>query len=536
MISRGRQASIVASPVLVGAVTVLVTVVAVFLAYNANSGLPFVPTTQLKVHTANGANLVKGNEVRQGGFRIGVVQDLRPVALPGGKVGAELDLKLDKVAGEVPVDSRVRIRPRSALGLKYVELTRGRSRETLPDGGTLPASQASIPVELDEVFSTFDPPTRQAAQENLDGFGTALAGRGEDLNELLRQAPELFGRLEPVAANLADPDTALAQFFGELGETARILRPVSKVNARLFSDMATTFEAISRDPDALKATISKSPPTLAEGERSLRAQRPFLRNTAAFSRDLSAAAGELRGALPIVNEALEVGTPVVRRSVGLNDDLQGTLRALRDLTDAPTTDTALRALTATVTTLQPQLRYLGPYVTVCNYWNTFWTFTAEHFTAPDSTGTSQRALLNSGAPQDDSLTSQGANEFATGRNVLEPGGIRQFVHNNFYPSAVDRKGNADCEAGQQGYGYRGNAHDTTADGFYERTVVEPPPGRGPDFTGNQGPTFDRYGRNARGIGLNRATVPPGQTFTREPGGRGATVDPITVDQLKGRGG
>ena len=533
---RRAQTSIVANPVLVGAITVLVTVVAVFLAYNANSGLPFVPTTQIKVQAANGANLVKGNEVRQGGFRIGVVQDLRPVMLPDGRVGAELDLKLDKVAGDVPIDSTVRIRPRSALGLKYVELTRGRSRELLPDGGMLPARQTSVPVELDEVFSTFDQPTRQASQDNLEGFGTALAGRGGDLNELLREAPELFGRLEPVAANLADPETALAEFFGELGETARILRPVSKTQARLFTDMATTFDAISRDPAALKATISKSPGTLDEGVRSLREQRPFLRNTAAFSRDFSAAAAELRGALPTVNQAVEVGTPVLRRSVELNDDLQGTLRSLRDLTDAPATDTALRALTGTVTTLQPQLRFLGPYVTVCNSWNAFWTFTAEHFTAPDATGTSERALLNSGAPQDDSVTTQGANEFVTGRNVLEPGGIRQYLHANFYPHAVDTKGEADCEAGQQGYGYRANAHDTTPDGFYERAVVEPTAGRGVDFTGNQGPTFDRYDRNGHGIGLNRARVPEGQTFTREPGGRGATVDPITVDQLKGRGG
>ena len=61
---------------LVGAVTTLVIVVAVFLAYNANNGLPFVPTRQLDVLVSNGANLVKGNEVRSGGFRIGVVTDM----------------------------------------------------------------------------------------------------------------------------------------------------------------------------------------------------------------------------------------------------------------------------------------------------------------------------------------------------------------------------------------------------------------------------------------------------------------------------
>ncbi len=41
-------ASIVASPVLVGAVTVLVIVVAVFLGYNANKGLPFIPVYEIK--------------------------------------------------------------------------------------------------------------------------------------------------------------------------------------------------------------------------------------------------------------------------------------------------------------------------------------------------------------------------------------------------------------------------------------------------------------------------------------------------------
>ena len=45
--SRRATTAIVASPVLVGAVTPLVTVVAVFLAYNANNALPFVPTKTL---------------------------------------------------------------------------------------------------------------------------------------------------------------------------------------------------------------------------------------------------------------------------------------------------------------------------------------------------------------------------------------------------------------------------------------------------------------------------------------------------------
>jgi ABC-type transporter Mla subunit MlaD len=61
----------VASPVLVGAVTVLISSIAVFISYTANQGLPFVPTYDLKAELPSGAKLVEGNEVRAGGFRVG---------------------------------------------------------------------------------------------------------------------------------------------------------------------------------------------------------------------------------------------------------------------------------------------------------------------------------------------------------------------------------------------------------------------------------------------------------------------------------
>ena len=134
---RRANASIVANPVLVGAVTTLVVLVAVFLAYNANNGLPFVPTRQYKVQLENGSNLVRGNEVRAGGFRVGVVESLRPVSLPNGRTIAELTLKLDKKTGSVPIDSTATIRPRSALGLKYIQLTPGKSKQNFVDGDTI---------------------------------------------------------------------------------------------------------------------------------------------------------------------------------------------------------------------------------------------------------------------------------------------------------------------------------------------------------------------------------------------------------------
>src|SRR2546429_9884382 len=111
MSGRRASSSIVANPVLVGAVTTLVVIVAVFLAYNANNGLPFVPTRQYKLQIDNGSNLVKGNEVRAGGFRVGVVEGLQPVTLPNGQTVAGLKLKIDKKNGNVPIDSTAKNRP-----------------------------------------------------------------------------------------------------------------------------------------------------------------------------------------------------------------------------------------------------------------------------------------------------------------------------------------------------------------------------------------------------------------------------------------
>src|SRR6267378_5501217 len=75
---RENRASVVASPVLVGAVTVLIVIVGVFLAYNANNGLPFVPTYDLNAELPSGQKLVRGNEIRLGGFRVGTVSDIKP--------------------------------------------------------------------------------------------------------------------------------------------------------------------------------------------------------------------------------------------------------------------------------------------------------------------------------------------------------------------------------------------------------------------------------------------------------------------------
>ena len=85
MTRRRGTSALVASPVLVGAVTVLVAMISVFLAYNANNGLPFVPTYDVRAEIPGGSNLVVGNEVRLGGFRVGVVDRILPGVAGAGE-------------------------------------------------------------------------------------------------------------------------------------------------------------------------------------------------------------------------------------------------------------------------------------------------------------------------------------------------------------------------------------------------------------------------------------------------------------------
>src|SRR3712207_6132706 len=203
---RRGTGAIVANPVLVGAVTLLVVVVAVFLAYNANNGLPFVPARTIYAEMPSGAEVNKGVEVREGGFRIGVVEDLKPKRISSGKVGAVLQLKLDESAGPYPKDSTLLIRPRAPLALKIAQFQRGKSKENLPDGGTIPVKNTKIATDLDELYSLYDEPTQAGTRNNVYGFGSAFMGRGGDLSTTIRQLPALFSRLEPVMRNLSDPD------------------------------------------------------------------------------------------------------------------------------------------------------------------------------------------------------------------------------------------------------------------------------------------------------------------------------------------
>lgn len=443
--TRRSSASVAANPVLIGAATLLVVVVAVFLAYNANSGLPFVPTYSVNLEVKNAAQLVKGNEVRLGGTRVGVVQEITPVRRRNGAVGARLGLKLEKTVQPLPTDSTAIIRPRSALGLKYVELTKGSSTTGFEDGATIPLSQARPePVEIDEVFNMFDDRTRAASQKNLTEFGNALTGRGQELNDAIGELEPLFRNLRPVARNLSDRRTGLGRLFRSLGRTAAQVAPVAEQQADLFANLDRTFGALAEVTGPIQDTITSGPPTLEAGTRSFPRQRPFLANAEAFFRELRPGTRALATAAPDLADAFVVGTPVLRRSIALNRRLNATFGTLEDFAQDPLVALGLDDLTSTARIARPLLAYLDPVQSTCNYVTLLLRNAASHLSEGDANGTAQRFIQV--------VTPSGPNNEGSPSSRPASGGGRgdaNFLHSNPYPNTASPGQTKECEAGNE---------------------------------------------------------------------------------------
>lgn len=470
---RNRAAALAASPTMVGAITTLVVLVAVFLSYNANSGLPFVPVYRVGVEICDAARLSPNNEVRIGGNRVGVVESIETVQLDeatgcrtsageSSTAAAKLNLKLDASAEPLPADSVVRVRYRSSFGLKYLEIVRGEG-EGLPEGGDLALANAQEQTEFDDIANTFDTDTREASRQVLEGFGTGFAARGASLNQAIESLNPLFANLKPVSNALSDPGTALARFFPELADAARIVAPVAEDNAQLFTNAAIAFAAVSSDEQALRDSISGGVGVLEEGVESLPVQQPFLRDFAEVSRLLRPGVRDLRISLPALNGAVSAGAKTLPRTQRTFTDLEGAFGELEDLVDEPSTRATLVRLEDTFDTGASAAGQIGPYQTVCSYWNYWFTYLVEHFSQPTQFGTSERIILTGspGATSPQHFPRNPLDSYSGGQAdgrysdlAMPPGQFDPYeipiLHGNPYgPSGTEAS--PDCQAGQTGY-------------------------------------------------------------------------------------
>lgn len=351
-----------------GAVAIVVAAVAVFISYNANSGLPFVPTYRVTVQVPDAAELSKGDDVRIGGGRVGQVLGVTAVpAPPGGTPHARVALALDARTRKLPVDTQVQIRPASILGAKYVAIVPGRAPRTVPQGGTLPLSQARPVVEINDFLGTFDAPTRQSIRGTVGDLGDAVAGRGEPLNAATGSTAQLLAPLARVSRTFAAPSTNMAGFVEGANAAASAVAPVAPVLAALLGHLDTTLAAVQDAGGSLGQTLQQLPPTETQATTTLRDALPVLADATALSSGLRAGSALLPTAATRLDAAVREGTAVLRPSAGVpavGSALADTLNRLAGQADPLSGD--LRQLTPTVTSLDTMLSYLGPAQTACN--------------------------------------------------------------------------------------------------------------------------------------------------------------------------
>ena len=441
---RRRESAFLTSPVLIGALTVLVVIVAVALAYNANTGLPFVPSYDLHVQAADASELQKGDDVNLGGALVGLVSSVTPSRTRSGRPIAVLNLKLYKSVEPLPSNTRFTIRLKGAIGLKYLAVTMGHSAHGLRNGATVPLRQSASAVDFDQVLGMFNPPTRKGVTDSTIGFGEALAGRGYDLNQAIGAFGPLLRDLQPVAVNLASPRTNLAGFFRGLEGFSGALAPVAATQARLFGNLDTTFRALAGVSPALAQTISATPPAFAATIRDTPRIRPFLTDTASLLHQLRPAFATLRTSAPVLADTFAIGKRTLPGTASLDRQTVALAQRLQSYSADPGVQGGLDRLAQTSMALRRPLSFLAPVQSSCNYVTLFLRNTASLLSEHVSEGTFLR-FVQIAITDLPGRESQPSSKLYTGKAVQSSGP----VHVNPYPNTDSPGQVAECSAGNE---------------------------------------------------------------------------------------
>lgn len=455
--NRRRNTSLAGSPLLIGAITTLIVVVAVFLSYNANNGLPFVPTYDIKVVLPEGSGLQPANQVRIAGTRVGIVGSLKPVENPHtGRVTAVANLKLEKKVQPLPADTKAIVLSVSAIGLKYLELEKGTSSRTIKAGGEIPLSQTTEPVDIDQLFNMFDEKTRTAIQQNTNNFGDGLAGRGLELNETIHTLRPLVNHAIPVLRNLASPQTDLANFFPALERVSEQAAPVAEQQAAFYSEQDTFFKAFASVAKSIEEATEGGPASLEQAIYSFPHEAAFIEKNTEFMRLLRPSAEALVTVAPQLGHAFSVGAVNLNAATKLNDTLAESAQALQKFAENPVVTAGLEDFTQTLQYGNPLLAGLAPVQAYCNYI----TLTFRNVSSLESENVGVGTLGRAGAklppagPNNEGFPSAvPANGPSTEKANVSSNAIvdNDHLHYNPYPNVAGPGQPKLCEAGNEKY-------------------------------------------------------------------------------------
>ncbi|HEX6742648.1 MAG TPA: MlaD family protein [Solirubrobacteraceae bacterium] len=305
---------------------------------------------QVKVAFPEATQLGLEADVRVAGVSVGKVRDktIDP-AHPNRTVAT---IELDRKYAPIAKDARAILRQKTLLGETYVEMTPGNKRAagTVPDGGFLGDARVAKTVELDEIFQALDPKTRKSFQSWQQDLSKAVAGRGRDLNDALGNLPafaddgnDLLTVLDGQAQQVSDLVRGTGQVFGALTQDEGQLH-------NLVVNAGDTFDATSRQQEALAQTFRIFPTFLDESKATFQRLESFSKDTDPLVQDLRPAARDL--------------TPTLRDVRALAPDLRNLFVNLDPLITA--SKTGLPALRDTLTQAKPLLAQTQPFLEQLN--------------------------------------------------------------------------------------------------------------------------------------------------------------------------
>jgi ABC-type transporter Mla subunit MlaD len=328
-----------------GLIAIVVIVVATFFAFTKD--IPFTKPYELKATFENAPPLQTGQAVRIAGVDVGTVSEVEPAG--GDSPAVTVTMKLKDEALPIHEDAEVKVRPRIFFeGNLFFDVKPGTpGTDELDSGDTIPASQTSAPVQIDQVLGTLNGDTRGNLQKLLVGFGGALnappvAGEDDD------QDPDARGDTGGRALNDSLEYSADALRGGAVVNEALLGTDLHDLS-KLISGQQRIFAALSRNETQLKDLISNFNITM----RSLAAEQDNLRETIRLLPDLLDAANpaldNLNAAFPSTRAwalemipgvretpaTLEAGFPWIEQTRLLlqPSELQGLVNDLRPAVD-----------------------------------------------------------------------------------------------------------------------------------------------------------------------------------------------------------
>jgi phospholipid/cholesterol/gamma-HCH transport system substrate-binding protein len=387
---RSHQARL--TPYQAGLIALVVIVIGVFL--GASKDIPFTRPFQLKAVFENAPPIHKGQAVRIAGVDVGKVSAVEGKG--GDSPAVVVTMKLEDEALPIHKDARIKVRPRLFFeGNLFFEVRPGTPEAgDVEDGDTIPLSQTSAPVQLDQVLGTLDTDTREDLQKLLVGYGDAINGKpqpGEDADQDPDTKGETAGKslndtYEYAAQSLrggailndATLGTEMHDLSKLIGSQQRIFAALSSREGSL-KDLITNFNitmgALAAEEANLRATIRELP-------QVLEAARPALDNLNAAFPSTRAWALEMIPGVRETPATIDAGFPWIRQVrplvspqelQGLLDDLQPAVRDFAEFTDGqldflPVLDDFNRCQLETILPTQEQVIDDGPLTTgIKNY-------------------------------------------------------------------------------------------------------------------------------------------------------------------------